>query len=212
MKKKIIIFCFFTLLAVLFAVMAVLPVVYCRDRKPVLLHAPEEAQQCVDAVMQALCSGDFSGAEEMLYGNPDLGVHREPADPVGVLVWEAYIHSLDYRLVGDCYPTDSGLAQDVKIISLELPTATAHLGQRVRELLQKEMDAAEDVSDIYDENNEYREELVRSVFEEAARQALEEDVRYGYRVITVPLVYSDGQWWVVADQALLNTISGGMVD
>ena len=45
----------------------------------------------------------------------------------------------------------------------------------------------------------------------AAQQALEEDVRYSYNVVTLQLVCSNDQWQVVPDKALLSAISGGTV-
>ena len=199
----------FALLAVLFTVLAAAAALFCREKAPVLVYAPEEAVQRVEELMTAVCDGDFAKAETLLYGCPDLGADREPADAVGIMIWQAYLESLDYQLVGDCYATDAGLAQDVKIISLELSSATEQLGRRARELLNGEVEAAEDVSEIYDENNAYREDLVMEVLREAARQALEEDVRYTYRTVTLQLVYSQDQWWVAADQTFLSAISGG---
>ena len=199
---------FFGLLAVLFGASAVYLAVSFRDASPVLIAAPEAAVQRAEDVMDALCDGDFDRAQTMLYGNPDLGTDREPAGAVGAMIWEAYVDSLDYELVGPCFASQTGLAQKVKIISLELSSVTDQLGTRARALLNGALEQAEDVSEIYDENNEYREDLVAEFLEEAARQALEEDARYSYRTVTLQLVYDDGQWWVAADESLLGVISG----
>lgn len=196
--------------AVFLTAAAVAAVILCRGMKPVMLSAPEEAVQHARNLMDAVCAGDFSGTEAMLYGMPDLGADRLPSDPVGVMIWNAYVSSLDYELVGEVYATGEGVAQKVKFISLELPTATEHLGSRARNLLNEAVAAAEDVSELYDENNEYREELVKEILQEATRQALEEDVRYTYQVFPLQLIYCDGQWWTVADQTFLNVVSGGI--
>lgn len=209
MRRSRVVSFLFGLLAVAFTAAAVVTAVHFRNASPVLLSAPPEARQQAEKVMEALCSGDFSEAQTMLYGNPDLGVNREPADPVGAMIWQAYVESLDYELVGDCAASGTGLSQKVKIISLELSSVTEQLGSRARVLLNEALEKAEDVSEIYDENNEYRPELVQSVLQEAAAQALEEDARYSYEIITLQLVYDEGQWWVAADEALLHAVSGG---
>lgn len=139
---------------------------------------------------------------------PDLDADRKPADPVGELVWKAYVDSLDYALVGEVYATDTGLAQNVKFISLELPAVTQKLAQRAQILLQQGVEQADSISEIYDEKNAYKESFVARVMEEATRQALEEDVRYTYQILTLQLVCSEGQWWVLPDRALLRAISG----
>ena len=206
MKKTGLLSYLFGLLALLSAAAAVAVVAFCRDAGPMLLEAPAEAQAQVERLMDAVCEGDFSGAEQLLYGTPDLGADGMPEDPVDAMIWQAYLSSLDYRLVGDIYATDTGLAQDVKLISMELETVTRNLGSRARALLDQAMETAQDVSELYDEKNEYREELVLDILQEAARQALEEDVRYGYQILTLPLVYSDGQWWVEASEGSGNIL------
>ena len=210
MQKKRTIPYFFAFLAVTFSAAAISLALFCRNVSPVLLHKPEEAAQRAQALMETVCDGDFALAETMLYGTPDLGIDREPRDPVGSMIWNAYVASLDYRLQGELYATDTGLAQDVKLISLELDSVTKNLGSRARTLLNERIGAAEDVAELYDENNEYREDLVMEILEEAARQALEEDVRYAYQIIPLQLIYREDQWWVAADQVFLNAISGGI--
>lgn len=210
MKKQGISTYLFAVLTVFFSACAITAAVFFRDAKPVLLLDTEEVSNQVCILMDAVCSGDFEQAEELLYGNPGLGTDRAPADFAGEMIWQAYINSLDYQLVGDVYATDQGIAQDVKIISMEIPTAVEQMGNRAQTLLNEKIRMAEDVSELYDQNNEYREDLVTDILEEAVRQALEEDVRYSYRIVTLRLIYSQDRWQVVADQNLLQAISGGI--
>ena len=206
MKKAGLLSYLFGLLALLSAAAAVYAAVCFRDAGPVLLEAPEEAQVRVEQLMTQICEGNFQKAEQMLLGNPDLGADGMPEDPVDAMIWQAYLDSLDYRLVGEVYATDTGLAQNVKLIGMELETVTQNLGSRAQALLDQTMASAEDVSELYNEKNEYREDLVMDVLKEAARQALEEDVRYGYQILSLPLVYSDGQWWVEAPEGSGNIL------
>lgn len=210
MKWRSVISACLGLLVVLLAAAAVFLVITFRDAKPVLLYVPEEVSLRVEEMMDAICCGDFSSAAKRMYGNPDLGIDRESEDPVNRAFWNAFVSSLDYELVGAPYATQSGIAQDVKIISLELSTATEKLGARAEALLQQGLAQAENASEVYDGAN-YKESFVESVIQQAAQQALEEDVRYSYNVVTLQLVCSDGQWWIMPDKALLSAISGGTV-
>jgi hypothetical protein len=67
------------------------------------------------------------------------------------------------------------------------------------------------VSEIYDENNEYREDFVMNVLYDATVAVLEENAKKQTCEVTVNLSYQDGNWWVVADEALLDAISGGIL-
>ena len=199
----------FGLLAAATVAAAAFVAITCRDKAPVLVYAPEEATARVEEMMDAICDGDFYTAASMMDGRPDLGVYGEPVDSVNRAFWRAFVDSLDYELVGGLYATDSGIAQDVKIISLELETATEKLGQRAMALLQQGVEQAADPSEIYDETNGYKASFVEGVMAQAASEALEEDVRYAYRTVTLQLVYSHDQWRIVPNRELFSAISGG---
>lgn len=181
------------------------------DRDPQLLTPPTMAESKLVTMMDAVCSGDYEQASQLILGNPSLGVDREAADPVGVLIWDAFQESLSYELVGECYTTEDGLAQNVTVTSLDIESVTEHLRARSQALLEQRVQEAEDTSDVYDENNEYREDFVMEVLYDAAVQALEEDAAEKTVNLTIKLSYSDGDWWVIADSALLDAISGGIL-
>ena len=181
------------------------------DTKPILLTPPDAARSEVVALMDAVCDGDYAAASQSIYGTPNLGVDRDAGSEVGILIWDAFSSSMSYELQGDCYTTAQGLAQDVKITCLDITSVTANLKERSRVLLEECVAEAVDVSEIYDENNEYREELVMDVLYEAVEDALVEDARSMHMEVTVNLIYQDGKWWAMADEALLNAISGGIL-
>lgn len=57
------------------------------DAKPMLLTPPDVAQSKVVALMDAVSEGDYEKASQAIYGTPSLGVDREAADEVGVMIW-----------------------------------------------------------------------------------------------------------------------------
>ena len=50
--------------------------------------------------------------------------------------------------------------------------------------------------------------MVDQALDGAVTQALSEDAQTVTRDVTLGLIYQDGTWWVVPDQALLQIISG----
>lgn len=180
------------------------------EADPVLLTRPEAAEKQAEALMEAVCVGNYAGAGKLMYGTPELGVDREPADEAGALIWDAFLDSIRYEFTGDCYATDSGVARDVTIESLDIAGITGDLKEISQDLLAKRVEEAEDIDQIYDADGEYREDFVMEVLSDAVRQALEQNSTYSSREITLNLTYQDGQWWIVADEALLEAISGGI--
>ena len=181
------------------------------DAKPMLLTPPDVARSKVIMMMNAVSEGDYEEASQSIYGTPSLGVDREAADEVGVLIWDAFRNSISYELQGECYTTEQGLAQNVSITCMDVTSVTVNLKERSQTLLEQRVEEAVDVSEIYDENNDYREDFVMAVLRDAVEDALVEDSRMMTMELTVNLSYQDGKWWVIADEALLDAISGGIL-
>lgn len=214
MKLKNVLSIIFALLAVSLTALTLKVCLEALDADPVLMTPPVAAVETADAMMAAVCAGDYEAASGLMYGTPNLGASRAPADEVGVILWDAFQESLSYELVGECYATDSGIAQDITVTCLDFSSVTVSLRDRAQTLLVERVEAAENAAmgadTIYDENGDYREDFVMEVLRDVTLDALEEDARNKEQTLTVNLVYKKGQWWVVPDQALLSAISGGI--
>ena len=182
-----------------------------KEAIPILLKPAEEAQNRAATLMDAVCDGDYVTAGSMILGNPNLGVDRDVADPAGALIWNALAESISYEFVGECYTTGSGLAQSIRVSYLDLGSVTKDLKTRAQTLLESRVQNAKDISDVYDENNEYREDVVMEVLYDAVEEALQQDAEEVTMEFTVNMVYQDGEWWVISDSTLLKAISGGIV-
>jgi len=183
----------------------------CTGMNPILLVPSEEARSRTEAVMDAACRGDYESASGMILGNPRFAMEGTPEDPVASMIWERFRKSFSYELTGECYATEAGLAQGIRVTYLELPSVTQNLRARSQALMEQRMAEAEDMSQIYDENHEYLESFVLEALYDAAKQALEEDTRTVTVELTANLIHRDGQWWLLPDDALLSALSGGIV-
>ena len=201
---------FLALLALAAAVFGIVIAVSNRNSEPVLVKPAQAAIDTADALLAAVSNGDYETAATMILGETDLGVDRKAKDQVGVLLWDAYQESLEYTPVGDSFATDTGVARNYTVRYLDVDSVMATLRERSQALLEKRVEEAEDMSEVYDENNEYREDFVMDVLYDAAMEALEEDVTYVEETFAVNLVYREGKWWVVADDGLKRAISGNL--
>lgn len=175
---------------------------------PRLLSVPEEAQQRTVALMEAACAGDLQTVGNMMQGRPDLGQIPEDASVAASMIWDAFVESLEYDFPGGFYASERGLAIDVHVRSLDISSVTGGVKKRVENLLNRRVEAAEDISEIYDEKNNYREDLILAVLQEATTIALKRDARYQETTIPIYLVFEQSQWWVQPSQELLNVLSG----
>lgn len=175
-----------------------------------MAETPEAAAARSEELMEAIGQGDFAAAGNVLYGQPDLGVERLPDEESAMMVWTAFTGSFSCEFKGDCYATDSGIARDAAITALDIPSVTASLSRRAHALLTARVESATDMAELYDEENNFREDLVEEVLTQALVQALAEDAELVTRDVTLNLICRDGQWWVVPDEALLTALTGGM--
>lgn len=182
-----------------------------RDAGPVLVEQPAAAGVRVQTMMDALVAGDYETVSGCLYGNPSLGLDRAAEGDVGQMFWEALAASFRWEKKGDFHATASGVSLDVTITAMDLNSVTENLRLRSQTLLEQRVQQAENVSEIYDENNEYKEAFVMAVLYDAAREALEQDAREISWDLTMNLIYENGQWWIMPEPALLQAISGGIL-
>ncbi len=201
----------FGLLSLALTIGGVLVALNNRDAGPVLKQQPEAARNQVVTMLDALCAGEYDTVSSCLYGNPGLGMDREAQDEVGRLFWDALADSFTYEIRSDFHATDSGVAMDIMIGAMDIDSVTVNLRQRAQTLLQQRIDEAEDTSEIYDENNDFREDFVMGALYDAALDALEEDAETVSWDITLNLVYENGQWWIMPEAQLLQAISGGIL-
>lgn len=200
----------FGVLAVVLAVSALLICLTQRNAAPKLFGKAEGAEKCARGMMECISRGDYAGASAYLYGTPSLGIGDQRETPAAECVWDAFVSSMECRSRGSCYATDAGVAMDFTVSGLDIPSLTRELKQRSAAVLEARVEAAENMSQVYDSNQQYREDFIQSVLEEAAREAVAA-VSPVENAVTVQLVYEGNQWWVVPDSALMTAISGGIL-
>ncbi len=177
---------------------------------PDMQEVPAGAAECAEELLEAITSGNFTAAAQRLYGQPDLGVDREPGETEGVMIYEAFLDSLSYEWKGAYYATGTGVARDAVLTYLDIPSVTEQLDRRVQMLATARVEDAEDVTRLYDENHQLREELVAEVLSEAVVRGLAEDAELVKQELTLNLVCRDGRWQAVLDEALLQVLTGGL--
>lgn len=196
--------------ALILMVLAVLMAMALPGTKPTLIGTADEAQAQVVAAMDAICQGEFDAAEPYLLGQPNLGADREPSDPAGGLIWDAFLESLSYELAGNCYATDTGVAQDVSFTYLDISSVTANLAQRSEKHLTRLQKEATHTSEIYDDAGNYRQDVVLQVLHTVVQEALQEDATYVTTNFTLQLVCRNGVWYIVTNSDFIHAISGGI--
>lgn len=178
------------------------------EPEPAWVSQPEVLRAPLTGMMDAVCAGDYTAASALMQGQPDLGMQC-PEDELGKLYWDAFVGSISYELVGECYATDTGAAQKIRITYLDLSASAESVPQRASTLLEQRVAEAETMAEIYDESLNYRTELVEEAALTAAGAVLEEDAKIMVVELAVEFVCEGDRWLIVPAEHLLQTITGG---
>lgn len=211
MKKNIFVAIPFALIGIVLLVASLMVCLLSLNAPAIMVGTPKAAQVCAQNLLDAVSQGDYTTASQYIYGRPQLGVDREPTEQTGQMLWAAYVESFSYELTGNCYATPNGVALNATITSLDISSVGNTLADRMEALLTKRIEAEGEISEIYDANGDFQDALIQEVLQKAFKQALEQDAQITTQEIAVNLTYQDGRWWIVADQALLQAISGGVI-
>lgn len=200
----------FGIVALVAAVIGICAAMSNRESLPVLVAPSQGALTTASDMLQAVEDGDYKKAGSMILGMPNLGVDREADGAVGQFLWNAYQESLEFEPMGELFTTKEGVAQRYTVRYLDVNSIASNLRDYSQVLLQKRVEEADDISEVYTEDHEYREDVVMDVLCEAAKAALEEKASYIEKEFVVNLAYQADRWWVVLDDSLLSAISGGL--
>lgn len=180
---------------------------------PVILQKPQQAEERAQALLDAVKDGRYEDAEGMFLETVDLGMERELDDTMSRALWQAYREHLAFTPVGELYPTKNGVARDYTVKYLDLEALLAPVDGRAKIIMEYRIENAQNVSELYDAYNEYREDLVADVLETAFNQLLDQrELPELEDKFTIELVYTDGQWKVLAQESLLRTITAGLTE
>ena len=177
--------------------------------KPVgIMQNPDGALLCSEQLQECLNGGDLAGAGKLMYGQPSFGTDAAPQDGYSAMLWNAYVEGISFTYTGNLYLLDSELARDGVLTVLNVPELMESVQTRARALLDQKVASTEDSAVIYDEAGNLRSEVADQILQEAVRQALEQDVSYVSRNVTVRVIRRNDGWWILPDQTFQKTLSG----
>ena len=175
-----------------------------------LVAKPEgNPQDTVHLFFDSIMAKDYETAYGCLSNYSSLGLEQEPDSEEGKLVYAAVKNSWAYSLKGDCRQDKLHASQDITMRYLDLKGIEEDAAARVEGLLN-EIVQSRPISEVFDENNGYREEITDEVYLRAISAVLENQSQY-YRTkdLTVSMDYKDGRWLISADRELLSALTGG---
>ena len=112
--------------------------------------------------------------------------------------------------MGEPYLSPRGYCQDAVFYVPDLDTLTRRMKELAPELVTRRIVEARELSDVYDADFSFRQDLISEVLTEAARSAIAQEPERKVCQVQLRLVYEKDRWLIQPDQALLDILEGKM--
>ena len=205
---------FFSVLSLLLAVPAAASALYMgmtADSRPAkLLWSEPGARAAASALVETLSTGDFQKGCDFLYGTTQLILPEGEGQDASALLWNHYCENLTGGLVGEPYLSPRGYCQDAVFYVPDLDALTRRMKELAPELVTRRIVEARELSDVYDADYSFRQDLISEVLVEAARIAIAQEPERKVCQVQLRLVYEKDRWLIQPDQALLDILAGKM--
>ena len=158
-----------------------------------------------------LARGDFAGADRHLTGG-GLGFAAEPEEKFAATLWRAQQDAWSFERVGDLTLQGKYLIGKYRIHSLDLAPLSEIVRDHVNALLEEAAGKAAAPGEIYAEDGSYRQELLDESLDDAFLAVMSDTGPFAFsREIEIRTEFVDGQWRIIPEAELLQTLTGGIV-
>lgn len=176
---------------------------------PAKAEVPAEVKECAEEVVQLLSEGDLNNFRMQLYGRPHLGTDGTLTEEAAA-VWEIFREGIFCELTSDVYVSGSSYAADAVITVPKIESITDTITAHGKRLLDERIAAAEKMAELYDENGEFRQDLIDEIMAQAVELAFAEEPEMLSVETTFGFAYQGKQWRVVPDGNLMRALQGGL--
>lgn len=176
---------------------------------PARAEVPQAVEDCAAEVAQLLSKGDLNKVRTKLYGRPDLGTD-ETLTKEAAAVWEIFCKGISCELTSEVYVSGSSYAVDAVIVVPKIASITDSVAEHAKTILDGRVAAAEKMAELYDENGEFRQDVIDAVIAQAVELAFGEEPEMLTFETTFGFAYQAKQWCVVPDQNLMHALQGGL--
>ena len=181
------------------------------ERVPLILSddAPENT---LSAFFTALKAQDWEAASECVSDSSSFSPGTELSDDYSRRFWQAQRGSWEFEITGDFVAEGRDLTRTVKVTSLQFKNAEAFIRDSVQSGLAASVEAAVLKSEVYDENGDYREDLVRGYLDKAVAEYLRRpSEEAAVCEVKVRMSHGEDGWKIDPDKSLVEALTGGWV-
>lgn len=183
-------------------------VIFATGGRTGLLVDTRAMEQSAEDLFAAIRTGEPAAVSEYLAGQPQLGEPVEQENTAGSKLYYAFLDSLTWEQTGACRADREKVALEGRVRCLDLSAVLEKLNTIAPALLEERGALAEDESEIYDDDHNYREDFLSGVLADGTAQALKESDAMLEMDITLTFLRTDGGWKIELSDGLVSILGG----
>ena len=165
-------------------------------------------QDTIDCFFDNIVSGNYTDAYSCLENYSELGLEEIPTDESTANIIDALHKSYSYSVVKAAEIDGISSCGMVEFKSLDIEKMQGSLNSEIVAILSELVDK-NDYEYVYDENDNYRQNVIDYAYEEALNNILEDSDKYILSTeLLINLDYDGEQWLIVADEKLISALCG----
>ena len=178
--------------------------------KGTLYFAPtEDAKTSAERFLDYCVTDNEEAAMEMLSSEEPLFVTFKDEGETEKYIFNTLRQSLSYRLDGTAAMNGTHASVPATVTYLNLSSLSPDLSDKVNSLLKDKVENSRK-AEVFDENNEYRPDVLNMLYEEAVVGILQTPDKYlEESSFDLEMDYKDGEWKIAPNAALKLALAGG---
>ena len=169
-----------------------------------------DPREVVLRFFDALANGDFEAAYACLDGVETLGLELVPEGESNRAVYEAMRDQFSAELYGECSVDGNVAYQQVTCHYFDLTAFKWEASSQAMIHISRYA-STHPVSELYDDNNRYRADLMQEAWNQAVAELLQHPENYrSSGGMQLELRWHDGAWRIVPNEKLLQMLTGGV--
>ena len=167
-------------------------------------------QETVTSFFDALAREDYAAAYDCLEGVETLGLEYEPKRESGRQLYAAMREQFSAELYGSCNIGGERAYQQVNCRFLDVEKLNTEARGQAMIIISRYV-STHPVGDLYNENGNYRPELMWDAWDQAVAELLQHPENYrSSGGMQLELHWQDGAWRIVPNEKLLQMLCGGV--
>lgn len=175
----------------------------------ILLHTNGNPSDSVNTFYSLVLDGRYDESYKCLKDYTTLGFENTSSDDYSEKIYSALKNSYSYELVGSAVIDEFTAEQTVRFTYLEISSISEDISSQIDDLLEERINTLS-WHQIYDDNGDYRTDLLDEVYDSAFETAMKNAANYTVTAeYRVALEYIGDTWFLLVNDDMTYCFAGG---